>query len=490
MCLPFGDVMVDRKQSGADDDKAWLSSLACSMTQEHDYYPEVQGHLPAALQGSLYRNGPGRFELGGVRKTHLLDGDGMIQAFDFSGGRVRYRNRFVRTPKFLQEEQAGRFTLPTWTTRAPGGLWPNMGNKIKSQAGVTVVARPNCLYAFDEVDLPYGLDPATLETLGEQPVGAANVRASYKAHTKTDARTGDWLLLGVEFGRRMTLHLAEHAPDGALLRSQRVAAPRSAYFHDWFATERYVIVSLQPLQPSLPLFLAGLKSFTDSMRWRPELGNLLMIIDRSGAQKPLLLPAPACFMWHALNAYEQGNTIVADFVGYDTPDHFVGAQAAFRTLLQGRQGLQSSVGSVRRYVIDLSQKRVLEEVISAQSHEFPMLRPAAALARHRYGYFTTASEGTTVFHDGLARIDVDSGRRDTFSMGAGVHLGEAVFVADETASEEQGWLLSLGLDGTTNRSFLGVFAAHRLADGPVARIQLQHPTPLSFHGWWRAATAN
>lgn len=480
---------MTQKQSAVGDNKAWLSGLACSMTQEHDYYPEVQGQLPAALQGTLYRNGPGRYELGWVRKTHLLDGDGMIQAFDFFGGRVRYRNRFVRTQKFLQEEQAGRFVLPTWTTRAPGGIWRNIGNKIKSQAGVTVVARPDRLYAFDEVDLPYGLNPDTLETLGEEPVGAPNVRASYKAHTKTDARTGAWLLLGVELGARMTLHLAEHGPNGTLLQSQRVVAPRAAYFHDWFATEHYVIVSLQPLQFSLALYLSGLKSLTDGMRWRPELGNLLMIIDRSGTQKPVVLPAPACFMWHALNAYEQGKSIIADFVGYDAPDHFIGDQAAFRTILQGRQGLQNNAGTVRRYVIDLSQKRVFEEVISPENHEFPMLSPAVALARHRYGYFTTTSEGATVFHNGLARINVESGQREVFSMGACVHLGEPVYVPDNTASEE-GWLLSLGLDGTTGRSFLGVFASHRLADGPVARVQLEHPTPLSFHGCWRGATVN
>lgn len=481
---------MTQSRPSADGDKAWLSGLACSMTQEHDYYPDIEGKLPAALLGSLYRNGPGRYTLGGEHKTHLLDGDGMIQAFDFSGGRVRYRNRFVRTQKYLQEEKAGRFLLPTWSTRAPGGIWRSMGNKIKSQAGVTVVARNERLYAFDEVALPYGLDPETLETLEEEQVGAPDARASYKAHTKTDPRTGAWLLLGVEFGARMTLHLAEHGPDGSLLRSQRVNAPGTVYFHDWFATEQYVIVSLQPLRISLGRYLLGLGSFIDSLRWRPEQGNLLMIIDRSGARQPVLLSAPACFMWHALNAYEQGNTIVADFVGYDAPDHFIGDQAAFRAIMQGRTGLQGHAGTVRRYVIELSQKQVRQETISSEAHEFPMLDPTVALARHRYGYFTTASEGATVFHNGLARIDVESGLRDVFSMGPDVHLGEAIYVSEPAASEEKGWLLSLGLDGTTGCSFLGVFAAHRLAEGPVARVLLRHPTPLSFHGWWRGGIVN
>src|SRR5690606_16163612 len=148
-------------------DESWLMGLATSMTNEHDYMPQVEGTLPAGLRGTLYRNGPGRFDLGGHRKRHLLDGDGMIQAFRFEDGRVHYRNRFVQTRKFIKEQAAGRFLLPTWTTRAPGGLRRNAGNRIQSQAGVTTLVKNGCLYAFDEVGLPWGLNPDTLETLGE-----------------------------------------------------------------------------------------------------------------------------------------------------------------------------------------------------------------------------------------------------------------------------------------------------------------------------------
>ena len=36
----------------------------------------VEGRMPAELQGTFFRNGPGRFELGGERYQHLFDGDG------------------------------------------------------------------------------------------------------------------------------------------------------------------------------------------------------------------------------------------------------------------------------------------------------------------------------------------------------------------------------------------------------------------------------
>lgn len=466
-----------------ENNKAWLAGLADSMTTEHDYFAEIEGELPAALRGTLYRNGPGRFELGGVRKRHLLDGDGMIQAFDFEDGKVRYRNRFVRTRKYMIERAAGRFVTPTWTTRAPGGMVRNVGNKIRSQAGVTTLVKNNCLYAFDEVGLPYGVDPDTLDTLGEQRIGPPELRTDYKAHTKTDPITGEWLILGIEHGPRTWLSLVVHGPDGALRSHQRFASPRPSYIHDWFLTEHYALILLHPVELSLPRFLSGLASFTDSLQWRPRKGNIVLVVDRSGASAPLVFDAEACFMWHSINAFEVGDSLVADFVGYDEPDHFLGDKAAFRMIMEGKQGAQMHKGILRRYIINLSRKRLIEDRLSPENHEFPVVDTRVVAQRYRYGYFTTAAVAT-VFHNGVARVNADGGQRDTFFMNESTHMGEPIFVADETAAAEDGWLLSVGLDGASGRSFLAIFRSDRLADGPVARVWLQHSTPLSFHGYW------
>lgn len=460
-----------------------LAGLARSMVQEHDYFPEVQGAIPSGLRGTLYRNGPGRFELGGVRKRHLLDGDGMIQAFDFTEAGVRYRNRFVRTRKYHAEQDAGRFVMPTWTTRAPGGMIRNVGNKIRSQAGVTVVLKNGCLYAFDEVGLPYGLDPDTLETWGERQVGPADMHIDYKAHTKTDGRNGQWLLLGVEHGPRTWLDLVVRDAGGAQLSHQRVASPRPSYIHDWFFTERYVVILLHPVELSLPRFLAGLASFTDSLQWRPQKGNMVVVLDRAGANPPVFLETDACFMWHSLNAFDMGDSIVADFVGYDAPDHFLGEKAAFRMIMEGKPGLQQNKGLLRRYIINVPRKGLAQDRLSEENHEFPMVDASVAGHRHRFGYFTTSGDAT-VFHNGLARVDTDSGHREAIFVDDAAHLGEPVFVRDSLSATEQGWLLTVGLDAVTGNSFLGIFQSDRLSSGPVARVLLTHSTPLSFHGCW------
>ena len=129
--------------SAAEKAPEWLTLLGRSEQGGRDYAPRVEGKIPAGLEGSLYRNGPGLFERGGVRKPHLLDGDGLVQRLTFQDSAVRYQNSFVRTRKFAQEEAVGRYLYPTWSLRAPGGLFANLGGgAFKSQAGVTV-------YPFD-----------------------------------------------------------------------------------------------------------------------------------------------------------------------------------------------------------------------------------------------------------------------------------------------------------------------------------------------------
>ena len=56
----------------------------------------------------LLRNGPGLFEVGGMKIPQPFDGDGMIALFAFKGGRAFFANRYVRTAGFVAEQQAQR----------------------------------------------------------------------------------------------------------------------------------------------------------------------------------------------------------------------------------------------------------------------------------------------------------------------------------------------------------------------------------------------
>lgn len=403
-----------------DPDRPYLG-LATSLREEYDYEARVEGRLPEDLAGTLYRIGPGLFDRGGLRKRSLLDGDGMVHAFRFHAGGVHYRNRFVRTAKFTEEEAAGKFIYPTWSTQAPGGLLANfMGvSRFKSQAGVTVYLRNGRLYAFDESFLPYEMDPVNLETVGESWLGLPETLTTYLE------------------------------------------------------------------------VLLGMRSLADSLRWKPEKGNLIMVMEREGNDAPLFLEAPPCFMWHSFNAYEKGGEIIADFVGYDNPDHLIGLKPISFALMGSTQGHYRSPGKVRRYVIDPARRNVRLELPGGENCEWPRINELLRCHAYRFGYVVEARPGD-FFWTLISRIDMQTGHTEKFDFGAGCYCSEPLFAPRSALrnfpgnGDEPGWLLTEVYDSRDKKSFLAVLRADRVSDGPVATAHLSHHVPFSYHGWWSA----
>ena len=76
---------------------------------EHDLADlPIRGEIPPGLAGTLYRNGPNpQFVPPDAARHHWFLGDGMVHAFTLRDGLAAWRNRWVRTDKFLAE-RAGR----------------------------------------------------------------------------------------------------------------------------------------------------------------------------------------------------------------------------------------------------------------------------------------------------------------------------------------------------------------------------------------------
>jgi all-trans-8'-apo-beta-carotenal 15,15'-oxygenase len=75
-----------------------------SLNTEHSYTIEnIEGEIPADLEGTLFRNGPGKLDVNGTPLQHPFDGDGMVCAITFKDGKATFRNRYVRTEGFFAE---------------------------------------------------------------------------------------------------------------------------------------------------------------------------------------------------------------------------------------------------------------------------------------------------------------------------------------------------------------------------------------------------
>lgn len=153
---------------------------------------DVVGELPRELDGVYLRNGPNpRFSPVGSY-LYPIDGDGMLHGVWMSGGRARYRNRFVRTPAMEAEERAGH---ALWggveSMILPGAdeVGQELADDFKPIPDINVVEHAGRLLALGEADCPYRMGPG-LETLGKETFGG-RLPGGITAHPKTDPSTGE-----------------------------------------------------------------------------------------------------------------------------------------------------------------------------------------------------------------------------------------------------------------------------------------------------------
>src|SRR5687768_13153757 len=122
----------------------------------------VDGRVPEGLDGTWYRAGPDWQFPSLHRDQVFIDGEGMAHRVRFSGGSASYLSRWVRTPRFLAQQRAGRALFGRYRNRytdAPEAAGINGGT-----ANTTMIFHAGRLMCLKEDDLPYELDIDTLAT--------------------------------------------------------------------------------------------------------------------------------------------------------------------------------------------------------------------------------------------------------------------------------------------------------------------------------------
>jgi all-trans-8'-apo-beta-carotenal 15,15'-oxygenase len=452
-----------------------LRSLGASEPQhaEHDYrVARIGGKIPADLAGTLYRNGPGRWQDHTGRPLHhLFDGDGMVSAFTIDRGAVRYRNRYVRTQHYR-----GRSGIRHMGTDAPGGFLSNIARLPTNLANTNVVEHAGRLYALWEGGPPYELDPTTLETKGVRRFGGElRWAGTYSAHPCFCPSSGDMFNFGVEF--IPTPHLRVYRTDraGKLKHYRSLSLPYVAMVHDFAITERYLVFLISPIIPDgIPTAL-GLKSFGDAMRYRPDRGSSFVLIPRDGG-RIRRIEHDAVLQFHLSNAFDDRGDVVLDVITYHGGE-LLECIARFRT-----SPLTEATSEFTRFRLTAAG-RVIREQLSDRSCEFPRHHPDREGRPHRYAYYNTRRHLDTLF-DEITKLDLADNTETSYSVETpGNSFCEPVFTPRPGATDEDdGWLLSVEYQVGTHTSRLVILDAKDLARGPVATALLTSHVPQGFHG--------
>lgn len=433
------------------DPSPFLAGNFAPVDREHTLLDlKVTGELPADLDGILLRDGPN--PLGPIgKKHHWFVGDGMLHGIELAGGRaLGYRNRWVRTRHVA--ELLGLAAAKV-SPHAPA---------LQGSGAVNVIAHAGRILALGEVGLPYAISPA-LDTLEQYDFGGA-LRSAMTAHPKIDPVNGELVFFGYDFG---PVHLRYHVADarGQLVRTLEISTPRPTMMHDFGVTRTRVVFMDLPVVFDLELVAQG---YALPFRWDDAQPARLGVMPREGGEVRWIELEP-CYVFHPLNAYDDGQRIVMDVVRYR------------RTFDLARQG-ETEAGTLYRWTIDPEAGRVASEQLDDRAQEFPRVDPRRECLPHRYGYaLEVAPAGGAFAFGGLLKHDLQRRTSERHDVGQGRAASEPVFVP-AGPGEDEGYVLATVYDAHRDASDVIVLDARNFTKPPLATVHLPVRIPFGFHG--------
>ncbi|HEV7554159.1 MAG TPA: carotenoid oxygenase family protein, partial [Kofleriaceae bacterium] len=439
------------------------------LPREHGFEPlVVEGALPTTLRGTLYRNGPGQFGQFGKRYAHPFEGDGALTAIRFEAGRVIGASKLTQSAGLVAERAADKVlygSVAPWHRRIANGL----SGKQKNTANTNVIVWQGRVLALMEAARPTELDPGDLRTIGETDLGA--ITSMFSAHPHRVVSRKAVYNFGLQYGRKTMLHVYELPDVGAARQLGAVELPAATMLHDFIATDTHLVFFISPVRVSIPRMLLQIGGFEDFFRWRPEHGTEILCVPIDRPTEPVRIHADAFYQWHFANARSDGNRIVVDYIRYPTFDTFY----KIGGMVTGNGEGAISEGRYHRATIDLATHTFSDERILDRSCEFPTIAPGASGRAHAFTYLALDELG------GIGKLDVTTGKLDAHVLPQTQRATEPVFVANGPG-EDDGHVLTLCADGPSDRAFVAVYDAKRIAAGPVAKVWLDHSVPITFHG--------
>lgn len=502
----------------ADDYNKFIQGYK-SQLQEHSLWidpADIEGQIPTELEGTLLRNGPGLFEIGGTSIPQPLDGDGMISMFSIKDGRVHFRNKYVRTEALIKEQEAGRMLYRgAFSVGNPsGGLFFNPFDfTVKGIANTNVLHWGGKTLALYERDLPYVLSN-DLETLGQTDISGTvdTEKKFFGAHFRImHEADGTQRLIAFNFSEGPTsakLCVWEYDDKWNMLHktARDIKGAQFGFFHDMLATENYYIFLENPIDMNFAKLLfkysLGKACLAECLEYNENKPTRIHLIPRPGKSaankglgSELVFETTPFFSFHHINAFEADNgKVVVDtcaMEGINFGNSFETGKSAFES--------KSGKGVATRLVINTSTKQVQRlPLMPERAGELPVVSPSVTGKVHRHSYLAASRvTGETKWGPqqyiaklsvppelGVSeRFSIDRVQKQVWDAGRDQFAQEPVFVPRPNAqAEDDGWVLTMVYDTNTNRTYLAILDGQDVTAGPVAKVYLPHHIPFGIHG--------
>jgi len=450
---------------------------------------EVEGEIPADLDGAFYRVHPDPQFAPKFADDQFFNGDGMVSMFRFHDGRIDFRQRYAQTDKWKLENAAGKALFGAY--RNPLTDDESVKGQIRGTANTNVLVHAGKLFAMKEDSPCLLMDPNTLETEGYTDFGGDLKLPTFTAHPKIDPDTGNFCGFGYATKGPLTRECSyfEIDPQGKVVRQVDFEAPYYTMLHDFGITADYAVFNVSPytsnwqvLEKNMPHFLYDRK-----------LPFYLGVLRRDGTQPIRWFKLePSICGCHVMNAWQEGTKVHFDFPVSET------GSLPFFPEIDGRPfNPQEATTYLTRMTVDMaanSDEITSVERIGEMAGEFPRIDDRYAGKKYRHGWMITydfakpyngpAGPFAGVINS-ITHFDHESGKEESWWCGPDSAFQEPCFIPRSAdAPEGDGYLVALIDNHITNYSDLCIFDAQNVAKGPIARAKLPIRLRQGLHGNW------
>ncbi|KAJ5001454.1 hypothetical protein K4K48_001347 [Colletotrichum sp. SAR 10_66] len=398
----------------------------------------VHGSIPPCIDGTFYRIICDFVFANRNGHDIWINGDGAVNAWRISNGVVDFKQKFVRTPRFILERAARK---PLWGTyRNPYAGDPRVFGQVQSTGNTHVQWWQKKLLVLKEDSPPLLVDPDTLDTIGVYDFEGQMTAKTFCAHPKTDVSTGEMLGFGMEAAGLGSNDLAYYS---------------------------YVIFGMTPHEFD---FKHMKEANGTHFRRNPFLNH---------------------YWGHVSNHFEGDDGCIY----IDTFLHDTDALGVFPTKHPELEsvhnpGHRPPVGKFVRFKIDPTAETTEMEppkIISDVAGE--MARCDDRYTTKPYNHAFGSGGPTPRGFGAVLHIDIAAGTTKMWNAGPDVTVGEPCFVprcAD--APEADGFLVVSCRDHTTTLGNLVILDTRDITAGPVSIIQLPFRIREGVHGNWVPAS--
>jgi carotenoid cleavage dioxygenase len=272
------------------------------------------------------------------------------------------------------------------------------------------------------------------------------------------------------------------AADGRLAHHVDIDLPGPRLPHDMAITARYSILHDLPVLPDENARQLG----RHKLIFRPDLPTRFVVIPRHGAAGSIRwFEFSPCFVYHCVNAWEEGDEVVLVGCRYMPASDGRGGLDAART---ARMIAELNMDArMWRWRMNLVTGAAREEALDLEHNvEFPTADTQSLGQPSRFAYLVD-HHPTMLRWLGLRKFDIQTGA----CLGGWTDGRETSWYSepwfaprDGSTAEDDGYLIAFHWDDGTRRQELQVFDARGLDRGPVARIAVPRRIPAGFHAYW------